>query len=112
MAKTKSNPPRTPLDEIREIAEVAPGVVDGVERRDIEMVTVRAMTRVMDNGNRYAPGDVLHMEIHLVPAHVAAGQVEVIPRADVPAAVEAAERAAAERAAAARRPRKPRTRNW
>ena len=42
------------------------------------MCRVRALTKVQDNGNRYAAGDELHMHRDLLPAHLETGQVELI----------------------------------
>ncbi len=59
-------------EDIREAAEVARG------GNGAEMVTVKALGPVRDNGNSYQAGNILHMEMSLVPAHVAAGQVELV----------------------------------
>ena len=52
------------------------------EEAGMRWVTVRALINgVRDNGRTYAAGETFEMEISLVPAHVAAGQVELVTEA-------------------------------
>ena len=47
-----------------------------------KLVRVQAKVRVRNDGRYYDPADVFGMELSLVPAHVAAGQVELASVSD------------------------------
>ena len=72
MAETAEKPT---VEQIRDTGQVATGA-DG----KTQMVTVRALkNKVRDNGHTYMVGDEFHMELSLVPVHVEAGSVEIVP---------------------------------
>lgn len=59
------------IEQIEEQGQITAGP------RGQKLVSVRALVRVRDQGRYNEPGEVFSMELSLVPAHVAAGQVEL-----------------------------------
>ena len=79
MAKDKSTKDKAPsLADLRVAAHAAADAEGMVTVKAIGTLRRGRRLPVSDNGHRYEAGQIFHMHEDLVPAHVRAGQVEIV----------------------------------